>query len=482
MLLQLCRIAAHMEVSLRKHRLYNVLIGDRAFYKRVLHILVPGVIHMSVANFVNLLDNIMVGSLGTAQVSGVAITNQLMFVFNMIIFGVLGAAGIFSAQYFGAKDTKGVRNVFRAKLWMSLITLLIAFFLLITYENGLISLYLKGDGDPVLAGQIMQGAKNYLHIMLWGLVPFALSQCYATTMREAGELHVSMRAGVVALVVNLTGNWLLIFGNLGFPALGVQGAAIATVLSRYVELAIIVYAGHKFEMFHFFKGVYRSIKVPGHLIQDILKKGSPLIVNEIFWSVGMATLMQTYTLRGLPVLAATNISSTISNLFNAVLISTGSTVAVIIGQQLGAGKVQEARRDIWKLIFFGFAGTALVALVMGLLAPLFPRLYNTEDNVRHLATSFIISSAMLMPFHSISNCSYFALRSGGSTFITFLFDAAFNWVIVIPLTLFLVHGTSLHITTLYFLSQAINLLKSVLGVLLIRHGVWAKNLVSQPAA
>lgn len=467
---------------MRNHKWYRFLIGDRAFYKRIMHILVPGVIHMSVANFVNFLDNIMVGSLGTAQVSGVAITNQLMFVFNMIVFGVLGAAGIFSAQYFGAKDVDGVRSVFRAKLWMSMITLLIAFFLLITFETELISLYLKGEGEPALALQIMQEAKSYLHIMLWGLLPFVLSQCYATTMREAGELHVSMRAGVVALIVNLTGNWLLIFGNLGFPAMGVQGAAIATVLSRYVELGIIAYAAHKSELFYFFRGVYRSLKVPGRLIGDILKKGSPLIVNEIFWAVGMATLMQTYTLRGLPVLAATNISSTITNLFNAVLISTGSTVAVIIGQQLGAGKVQEARQDIWKLIFFGFAGTAAVAAVMGVMAPLFPKLYNTEDTVRHLATSFIISSAILIPFNSISNSSYYALRSGGSTVITFLFDAVFNWCVMIPFALFLVHYTSLHITTLYFLSQAINLLKSALGVWLIHRGVWAKNLVKEREA
>lgn len=466
---------------LLKHRLFHLFIGDRAFYKKVLHILVPGVIHMSVANFVNLLDNIMIGSLGTAEVSGVAITNQLMFVFNMIVFGVLGAAGIFSAQYFGAKDLKGVRNVFRAKIWMSMGTTLIALVLLLAAETQLISLYLKGEGEAAAAAQIMMEAQHYLHIMLWGLVPFALSQCYSSTMREAGELHVPMRAGVVALTVNLVGNWLLIYGNLGFPRMGVQGAAIATVLSRFVELGVIAYAAHRSEMFRFFRGVYRTLRVPGEVIRDILKKGSPLIVNEIFWSVGMATLMQIYTLRGLPVLAATNISSTISNLFNAVLISTGSTVGVIIGQQLGAGEVEQARKDIWKLIFFGFVGCALVSTVMIILAPVFPTFYNTEDIVRKLAASFIVSSAILMPFHSISNCSYFALRAGGSTIITFLFDAAFNWVIVIPFTLFLVHGTNLHITTLYFFSQAVNLIKSVLGVWLVKRGVWARNLVRNQA-
>lgn len=461
------------------YKLYHTLIGDRAFYKKLLHVMVPAIIHMSVANFVNLLDNLMVGSLGTAEISGVAVTNQLMFVYNMVMFGVLGGTGIFSAQYFGARDMEGVRSVFRAKVWLTMMMTALGLVLLIAQDRALIGVFLQGDGDPVLAESIMAEAKKYLYVMLWGLLPFTVAQCYATTMREAGELHVPMRAGLIAVGVNLVGNYLLIFGHLGCPKMGVVGAAVATVISRYVEMAIVIYAGHRNDIFSYFRGVYKTLKVPASLIRSIFTKGAPLIVNEILWSVGMAKMAQIYTLRGLTVLAAINISSTITNLFNVILIASGTTVAVIIGQMLGAGETEKAKEDIWKIIFFGFAGCTLVAVVMGFLSPYFPLLYNTENAVRVMAQSFILSQALLMPVNSFSNAAYFTLRSGGRTIITFLVDAAFNWTVSIPFTLFLVHGTALPIMPLYLISQSVAVLKAALGLALVKKGVWVRNIVGQ---
>lgn len=461
------------------NRLSRTLIGDRAFYRRLLHVMVPAIIQMSVANFVNLLDNLMVGTLGTAEISGVAVTNQLMFVFNMILFGVLGGTGIFSAQYFGARDMDGVRNVFRAKIWLSAAVTALGLALLIWQDDLLIGLFLQGQGDPQLAGSILREAKRYLYVMLWGLLPFGVSQCYATTMREAGELHVPMQAGLVAVGVNLMGNYLLIFGHLGFSPMGVTGAALATVISRYVEMAIVIYAAHRREIFRYFRGVYSSLRVPAGLIRAIFTKGAPLIVNEILWSISMAKTAQIYTLRGLTVLAGINISSTITNLFNVIVIANGTTVAVIIGQMLGAGETEKAKEDIWKIIFFGFAGSTVVAAAMGLMSPFFPRLYNTEEAVRTMAQSFILSQAVLMPVNILSNAAYFTLRSGGRTVITFMVDAVFNWAVSIPVTLFLVHGTALPIMPLYFLSQATAILKAALGIALVKKGVWVRNIVGK---
>lgn len=439
--------------------------------------MVPAIIHMSVANFVNLLDNLMVGALGTAQISGVAVANQLMFVFNMIMFGVLGAAGIFSAQYFGARDTEGVRNVFRAKIWLTMIVTLLGLAMLILWDKALIGVFLKGQGDPALADQIMEEARRYIYIMLWGILPFAIAQSYATTMREAGELRVPMHAGIIAVLVNLAGNYVLIYGHLGCPPMGVVGAALSTVISRYVEMIIVMYAAHKMEMFRFFRGVFRTLKVPAALIESIFTKGAPLILNEVLWSVSMAKIAQIYTLRGLTVLAAINISSTITNLFNVLLIANGTTVAVIIGQMLGAGETEKAKEDIWKIIFFGFAGCTLIAIVMALLSPFFPRLYNTEETVRLMAENFILAQAIMIPANSLCNASYFTLRSGGRTMITCLMDAGFNWAVTIPFTLFLVHETDLAIIPLYFISQTTSILKAAIGVTLVHKGIWVRNIV-----
>ena len=224
---------------MKEHTLRKTYLGDRAFYKRLLAVAVPIMVQSGITNFVSLLDNIMVGRTGTEQMSGVAIVNQLIFVFYLCCFGGFAGAGIFTAQYYGAEDDEGVRHTFRYKLWMGLLLSLGALGIFLFFGKDLISLYLQGQadgGDPAAA---LAYGSGYLNIMLLSLPAFALVQIYANTLRECGETVVPMRAGICAVFVNLVFNYLLIYGKFGFPALGVKGAAIATVLSRSGELAVV---------------------------------------------------------------------------------------------------------------------------------------------------------------------------------------------------------------------------------------------------
>lgn len=455
-------------------------IGDRAFYRSVFAIVVPIIIQNSVSNFVNLLDNIMVGSLGTAQLSGVAIANQLLFVFMLCIWGGLAGPGIYGAQYFGAGDTEGVRNTFRLKLWISATIVVAAIAIFTGWGDRLILGYLTGEGDAASAEAMFASAKGYLRVMLFGLFPFALSQSYSGTLREAGETMLPMKASIAAVLTNLCGNWILIYGNLGFPAMGVEGAAIATVLSRFVELSILVISAHRSRRYSFMSGAYRTLKVPAKLLRAVMKKGMPLLINEALWSMGIATLMQIYSVRGLVVLAGLNIASTISNLFNVVFLSMGNAVAVMIGQALGANDMKRAREDVWKLIGFSVFSCIVMGGVLAVLSPVFPRLYNTDDAVRTLAARFILTSACLMPINSIAHACYFTLRSGGSTIITFLFDSVYSWVIHIPYALLLVYKTDLDIMLLYPACQLVEILKSTIGLILVKKGLWVRNIVSDP--
>ncbi len=460
-------------------RFRRTFIGNRAFYGMVLGIVVPVIIQNSVTNIVNLLDNIMVGQVGTAEMSGVAIANQLLFVFNLCVFGGLSGPSIFGAQYYGAGDMEGLRDTFRIKLWIAMALLVLALAAFLGWGDPLIRTYLTGEGDPASAGVMFESARAYLMIMLAGLLPFSLSQCYAGTLRETGETMLPMKAGVAAVLTNLFGNWVLIYGNLGMPAMGVKGAAIATVLSRFVELGIIM-AGIRSPAYGFFRGVYRRLRVSPHLFAAVMKKGAPLLVNEALWSMGMATLMQIYSVRGLIVLAGLNIASTITNLFNAVFISMGNAVAVVVGQSLGANDMERAKGDAWKLMFFSFALCLGIGGTLAALSPVLPRLYPAEADVHALAARFILTSACFMPLNAVTHCSYFTLRSGGSTLVTFLFDSAFTWAVNIPFAMLLVYGTQLDILLLYPICQAVELLKSALGLALVGKGVWIRNIVSAP--
>ena len=208
-----------MHSSLRKK-----YIGNAAFYKMALAVAVPIMIQNGITNFVSLLDNIMVGRVGTEQMTGVAIVNQLIFVFNLAIFGAVSGAGIFGAQYYGKGDWDGVRQTFRFKLLVCTALTVLGACIFLLFGEDLILLYLKGDGSPEQIAASLGYAKEYLLIMLVGFIPFTLAQCYSGTLRETGQTVVPMVAGVVSVVVNLCFNTLLIFGYLGFPRLGASGA------------------------------------------------------------------------------------------------------------------------------------------------------------------------------------------------------------------------------------------------------------------
>ncbi len=462
-------------------RLKQRFIGDRAFYSTVASIVLPIIVQMSVTNLVNLLDNIMVGQLGTAELSGVAVGNQLIFVFNLSIFGGIAGPGIFSAQFFGAGDMEGVRNSLRLKLWISFLLFSVALVAFLGFGPSLVGNFLTGEGDPADAERMLGFAMQYIHIMLVGFVPFMFTMSYASTLREGGETMLPMKAGIVAVLTNLVGNYVLIFGHLGLPALGVQGAAIATVFSRFVELAIILYATRRGTRHQFMHGVLDRVLLPWSFVKAVLKKGAPLLGNEFLWSTGMTTLAQIYSLRGLNVLASYNIASVVNQMFIVVFISIGNAVAVLVGQHLGANRLDQARADVWRLMALSVCLCVFIGGTMALLSPYFPLLYNTTEDVRHLASRFILTMGLFMPTYAISHCCYFTLRSGGSTLITFLFDSMYMWVIHIPLALALTHWTSIPIWWLFPMAEAAGLLKMLLGLHFVRKGVWVRNIVSKLA-
>lgn len=455
-------------------------VGDKAFYKMVLAVAVPIMIQNGITNFVGLLDNIMVGQIGTEQMSGVAIVNQLMMVYNLCIFGGLAGAGIFTAQYFGQKDDEGIRHTFRYKFWMALILTTGAISIFLVMGENLIQMYLNGESDGGNLAAALSYGKEYLLVMLFGLPAFMFVQIYVSTLRECGETVVPMKAGITAVFVNLILNYILIYGKLGLPALGVVGAAIATVVSRYVEAAIVIVWTHRHqEKNSYIVGIYKTLKVPKYLIGKYFIKGAPLLVNETLWSSGMAMLTQCYSVRGLSVIAGLNIANTINNVFNVVFIAMGDAVAIIIGQLLGAGKMEEARDTDNKIIAFSVTCCIGIAALMVLIAPFFPRIYNTTDDVRAIAVQFIIAQAIFMPQAAFMHATYFTLRSGGKTIVTFLFDSVFVWCVSVPVAYCLSRFTALPVIAIFAMVQIADWIKCIIGFILVKKGVWMQNIVAK---
>ena len=455
-------------------------INSGRFFKRTLLIAVPVMIQNLITNLVALIDNIMVGQVGTEQMSGVAIVNQLFFVFNLTVFGALSGAGIFGAQFFGKNDMEGVKSTFRYKTIVSIAIIVIGILIYSLLGDNLITAYLHTAEEGIDLKLTFDYAKQYMWIMLIGLVPFTIEQVYSGTLREGGIATVPMVAGVVAVVTNVVLNYLLIFGNFGFPKLGVEGAAMATVISRFVQTGIVVLWSHlNSRKLGFIKGIYRTLKVPKKLAGRITIKGLiPLTANECLWSAGVSMLVQLYSMRGIDVVAGLNIANTVINLFNVMFIAFGAGVSVVIGQLLGAGEMEQAKTAAPKLIMFSGGMCIVVGAVMAAFSGLFPLAYNTSDNVRSLATMFILISAVLMPVHGTLHSTYFTIRSGGKTLITFLFDCVFSWGVVVPLVAVLAHFTTLSIMWLYIVGQGLEIIKCIIGLILVKKGVWLSNIVS----
>ncbi len=460
----------------RKYTL-KTIFGDKAFNKVVLAIALPIVIQNGITNFVSLLDNIMIGQVSKESMNGVSIINQLLFVFNLCIFGAVSGAGIFTAQYYGRGDTENMRYTVRYKIYSAVFAVLFFGLILYLFHEPLINLYITEDGSGTDAVKTAMRAKEYLFVAIFQLPFFALSQVYAGTLRESNETKVPMLASLAAFVCNFVGNYVLIFGHLGLPAMDVEGAALATVIARVVECGILIIYSHvKTDKHPTFKGLYSSLKMPASLAKNVTKKGLPILVNETLWAVGVAMLAQCYSLRGLAVVNAYSIASTITNLFSVVLLALGNSVAIILGNYLGAGKTEEAVIANVRLVSISVLSSIIIGAILASISWLFPRFYNTTDEIKEIATSFIFIFAVFMPVNSYVNCTYFTLRSGGKTIITFLFDSVFECCLAVPTAYLLVAFTDLKAPTIYAVVLALWFVKVIAGVILINKKIWLNDL------
>ncbi|MBR4947914.1 MAG: MATE family efflux transporter [Clostridiales bacterium] len=451
---------------------------NKDLYRRLLKIAVPMMIQNGVSQIVNLLDNFMIGQVSTNALSGVGIANQMMFVFYLMTFGATAGSGIFTAQYYGKKDWEGVRITFRFKLITNLILSVLACFIFYFGATFLVSRYLQGEGDPADAAETLKIGVQYLHVMIISLIPIGICQAYAGTLRDIGQTKVPLVASACAILVNFTGNLLLIYGLLGFPALGALGAAIATVISRFVELGVLVVyvATHK-EQCPFIVGAFKHFRIPGKMAREFIIRATPLLLNETMWSFGITMLNQSYSYRTLDAMAAIQIETSIYNVMMVAFVAMGEAVGILTGQILGSGKVEEAKKNAFRMIWFTVAFGTLFGIIMICVSPFFPMIFpDATVEIKNLATWLIVINGTLMPFYSFTHASYFIIRSGGKTLITMIFDSGFVWILSVPFAFVLSHYTSLPLIWMVAAVQALELIKCITGGLFVKSGIWAKDI------
>ena len=449
------------------------LIGTKDFYKSVFRIAIPIMIQNVVTNSVSLVNNITVGHLGTESLAGVAIANTLISIFYLCIFGAMSATGIFGAQYAGRRDYLGQRYIFRLMISLSIVFSLAWMIFFMAAGKPMIALFLHDNGDGSNLALTLSEGYRYICIMSISFLPYSINSAYTEMLRENNRARIPMRSSIIALVLSLVLNLILV------PLLGVIGAATASVISRFVECIINVIWTHRYpEEVPYIYHAYDTLKVPVPLAKIVLAKGLPLILSETLWSVGETVITQSYSYHGVNAVAAINIAVTVSSLVNTAFFSMGVAIGIILGNTLGTGDMEKARDTDNKLLTLSlFIGAAVSVGLLGL-GVVVPYIYASQTpEVKALAKLFIWCEAAGAPFRAYGNATYYTVRSGGNTVMTFLYDCGSIWFLSAATAYFLTHFTSLGVVTIYLAVKLVEGVKCLIGTYLVIKGKWLTNIV-----
>lgn len=452
-------------------------ISDKAFNKKVFLLAFPIVLQGFLTQLVSLADNIMIGQLGSLPVAAISISNRIIFIMNLAIFGSISGAEIFGTQFFGNRDYKNEARIFWMKGLFSFSFGILTIALLTFFQKPLLSLWLHDTKQNTAAA--LSYAHEYLTALYFGIPFYCLSQAAVSTLKENGRTIICMESAVFALALNLVGDYLLIFGHFFFPALGCKGAAIATSISRMGECVFVLFwiIIHHNQL-PFTDCLFEGLHLDRNLTIDVMKKAVPLMSNEILWSIGLAFFSACYSTRGLAAISALAIVDVAVQIFKTLYTSIGSVISILIGQELGKGKIENAVEKDKKLIVMAVLA-ALAAMVLStIISPLFASLYNVDASIRQMAVTLIRIEALLSPLNSFNFACYFTIRSGGNTMVTFFMDAGLTWIIGGPLV-YLLSRSTLEIFPLYFLSQLYLVLKIIPMSQYVHSRRWARNLTGQ---
>lgn len=436
--------------------------------KRALLIAVPLMFQQLIVNSVNLVDNVMVGQLGDLALSAVSSANRFYFIATMGTNGMIGAAVIFLAQFHGANNHAKMKEAFRFSLISAFGLCLFFFAAALTFPEYIIRFFIN-DADIIAIGS------SYLRIACFSYLPMVLALCVSNALRAMGETRLPLYVSITSVITNIILDYLLIFGVGPFPEMGVEGAALATMIARLVE-AVIYLIVLKTSDLPFNTRLCDLFKVDGKLAFNITKKALPLCINEILWSLGMAILLKYYSTRGIAANTGYSISTTISDLFYVLFTGMATASTVLIGTSLGANKLDEARDNGYKLICFSMLLSLAFGVTMFMSSYLVPIVFNVSDEAVTIAMTFLRVMSVLFWLYMFNTQCYFTLRAGGDTRSTMFMDSFYMFTVNLPIVGILAYFTNINIYLLYVAGQCTDFIKAILSFHLVRKEKWVKNL------
>ena len=446
-----------------------MLTKDREFYRSFIALAVALMVEQAVILSVNLIDNLMLGAYAESALAGVAAVNQIQFVLQQLVYGVSNGMIVLGSQYWGQGRTAEIKKLSAIGMWICIGLTLLLFVAVSLNPYGALALFTK---HPDIAEQ----GVRYLDIMRWSYVIFGMTTIMLGTLRIAEIVKIALRVSIVSLLVNVSINWLLITGNLGFPEMGVRGAAIGTLTARVVECLIVG--------FYMFRRERRLQMKPADFLRldhtmlgDYIRVSTPIIVSAIIWGVGNA--VQTMILGHMhsSAIAAQSISNTLFLLLKVTSVGAASAAAILIGKAVGAGdigKVKEYTRTL-QVMFLGIG--AVLAGLFALIGFNLLSIYNISDETRAMARAFMIIQTITMftmSYQMPVNAGI--IRGGGDTRFILWMDLFFQVLLVIPLALLAAFVFNWSPVAVTFILNSDQIFKCIPAFVRVNSYKWIKNL------
>jgi putative MATE family efflux protein len=437
----------------------------------MISIALPVVFQSLLNNSLSFVDTLMIGQLGEASIAAVALANQMFFLISLLFFGVSSSSAIFLSQFWGAKNKTNIQKVLGLSLTIAGVGAALCSLASLLLPRQIMHIF-------TTESQVVEIGVSYLEIVAISYLFSAISQILATALRVIGQAKIPLLVALFSLSFNALGNYLLIFGIGPFPELGVQGAAIATAISRFLEVSILLWIVYRRHPVIALKS-REAFRWNKQFLLRIIPTSLPVILNEIFWALGMTTYKIAYSRMGIEAIAAINVAESVGNLFFVAMMGVGNASLIMIGVKIGEKQQELARLYARRFIITSF----LVGLTMGgfefFIAPVFAGFFNISDQVKQLAIYCLYIHALLMPIKSINMVIIVGiLRSGGDTRYSMFIETFGVWAVGVPLAFIGSMLLKLQIHELYLLIGLEELTKVFFGLYRIRRGTWMNDLTN----
>ena len=444
--------------------------GTKAFYKGALVVMIPVILQQLINTLFNVVDTVMVGSLGEMSMSAVSVANKPGMIYNGCIFGVTGAGGLMLSQYFGAKDYNQCQSLFSLQMMLTLFFGALYFAVLFFFPEWVMGIFVKDD-------QTIAIGTAYLRIVSFSYLPATVSSTCIFSMRALGRNKTPMLISMAALVMNAAFNYVFMFGLLGLPAMGVKGAALGTLVSRTIEMCIYLAVLYKRRSFFSirFDAVFHLRKA---VAKSFFRRALPLIGNELLWSTGLNLFFWTYARLDEPSIPAMVIADQAFMIGFVLSSGISSAVSVLIGTELGAGRLQQAKQSC-KQLFSMVVAISFACSVVGILCSfVLPLIFPVAPELRVLSANLTIVYSLFYPVSCMYGFCFFCLRAGGDTKNAALLDSIYMWAIPIPVSLIMgLFGVGrISLVMAVIIVQTLMNAKILLALRIVHRGKWVRNI------